>query len=464
MNIQQEREYNLSESNTAQKQLIDILEGLQPTITELNINIPLSGDIDLSILSAMGFNNIKTINLSEGKLTTINHIPNTVKVLNCSKNLLITLKLPNQLIKLNCSKNHINYIDLTELYGLLILHCENNELTELENIPEIIQEIYCDYNNISRLDLDNLDSLKILHCSHNKIMIMQNLPAQLVDLKMDNNPMAEIVQTPTVVSDDAEIRVDYIEGLNEYFRLKSKYEKSISDKKHSAYNQAKTKKLGKQRAAAVKPLCVNCKRPVGTIFTRDDVIYSAKCGDIESPCNLNIKIMNGFFMNLETVVYLQKQELNESKDAIITQKLDTIFNYLSEASSARLFKKELENYTQSGEMYKTLHDNYELLHNNMHKRELIERKNAEIYELLENIKLMLNEYTKTRNEEILKTAVQLQKDELIPKIEFLRRLKFEIMEMVSDKNEVLHLVQKENSLSKHDFTYSEPGHVMKYNK
>ena len=104
------------------------------------------------------------------------------------------------------------------------------------------------------------------------------------------------------------------------------------------------------------------------------------------------------------------------------------------------------------------------MHNNQHKRELIERKTSEIYELLAKIQVMLNEYTDSQNTEILLTAVQIQKDELIPKIEFLRRLKYEIMEMAEDKNEILHLVQNEIPLSKIDYTYSEPSRVVKFTK
>ena len=60
MNIQEERTYILSESNTAQKSIIDLLEIMHSkTITELNVIDELSGDIDFSILSSLGFNNIQ---------------------------------------------------------------------------------------------------------------------------------------------------------------------------------------------------------------------------------------------------------------------------------------------------------------------------------------------------------------------------------------------------------------------
>ena len=469
MNIQEERQYILSENNTAQRQLIDILDTLPPSTThKLNISIPLSGEVDFSVLDSMGFNHIKSIHLAEGKITQIKHIPNSVTIFHCPKNILIKLDLPKQIKDLNVSYNHINKFEFTGIHDLVKLNCSHNELTELDELPDSIREIECEYNNITRFDLDGLNSLKVLHCSHNKLMIIQNLPPQLEDLQMDNNPMAEIEhlargESKTAkVEAETETKVDYIEGLNEYFRLKSKYENKVNEMKKTAFKSSTNKKVGKRKASSVKPPCVNCKRPVGSIFSKHDEKYVAMCGDKDSPCNFNIQIMNGYFFNAEALLTTSKESVDDAKTSIIIQKLDTLFNYMSEARSTVLFKKELENYTEASELYKVQYDIYDQLHNNMHKKELIERKNSEIYELLENIQIMLNEYVKTQNEEILKTLVQMQKDELVPKIEFLRRLKYEIMEMHEDKHEVLHLVQNAIPLSKIDYTYSEPRRVIKF--
>ena len=200
------------------------------------------------------------------------------------------------------------------------------------------------------------------------------------------------------------------------------------------------------------------------IFNKQNDAYTAICGDTQSPCNLNIKIYNGYYNDLETLLYGMKDEFDDSKNAIIIQKIKTIFNYLSDSQSANLFKKELSNYNDISSLYKIVLDVYDQIYNNMHKKELIIRKNAEIYELLENIKIVLNEYTTTNNIELLKTAVQMQHDDLIPKIEFLRRLKYEIMEMNSDKNGMIHLIQNPVPLSKIVYSYDEPSNIVKFTK
>jgi hypothetical protein len=471
MNIQEEKTYILSENNTAQQQLIDLLDTLNSASTvELNIEDALSGALDFSVLGSMGFTKIRKINLGKGKITSIDHIPNTVTKFNCSHNILMSLKLPPAISELNCSHNHISDLELEGIHHLTKLNCEYNELTQLDPIPESIREIECSHNHITRLDLNDLTELRVLHCSHNKLMIIQNLPIQLEDFRMDNNPMAEIehiarnakTKTQAKVVAASETKIDYIEGLHEYFRLKNSYYSAIAVLKKKEFQKATNPTAGKRKANAVKPKCINCKRPVGSIFAKRDDKYIALCGDKDKPCNLNIQIYSGFYINTERLLYMNRELLDDSKEAIIRQKLDTLFNYISELRSAALFKKELDNYNETSQFYKDYYDKYEQTYNNMHKRELIVRKNEEIYELLETIQTMLNEYEKTNNSEILKTAVQMQMDDLMPKLGFLRRLKYEIMEMVEDKQEVLHLVQREVALNNMDFTYSEPGRVVKY--
>ena len=469
MNIQEEKTYILSENNTAQQQLIDLLDTLNPSTTvELNIEDALSGAVDFSILGSMGFTKIKKINLGKGKITSIEHIPHTVTEFNCPENILIHLKLPSEIKIVNCSHNHISDLDLDGIHNLTKLNCEYNELTELDPIPESIQEIHCSHNHLTRLDLNELTNLKVLHCSHNKLMIIQNLPIQLEDLKMDNNPMAEIehiarnAKQKAKAKDDSDEKIDYIEGLHEYFRLKNNYMMSVTALKQKAFLKATNKSVKNRKAAVatVKPKCIQCKRQVGTIFAKRGDEYIALCGDKDKPCELNIKIYSGYYFDTDKALLANRDMLEDSKNAIIQQKLDTLFNYISETKSAAIFKKELDNYMGNTEVYRDAYDKYQQTHNNMHKRELIARKNTEIYELLESIQILLNEYEKTNNKEILKTAVQMQMDELIPKLEFLRRLKYEIMEMFEDNNAVLHLVQKELSQVNMDVTYGEPGHVI----
>lgn len=61
------------------------------------------------------------------------------------------------------------------------------------------------------------------------------------------------------------------EALNEFFKLKSKYETQISANKKKIINDASLSKREKRSEfLKLKPKCINCQRPGGTKF---QVIY-----------------------------------------------------------------------------------------------------------------------------------------------------------------------------------------------
>jgi ribosomal protein S14 len=60
---------------------------------------------------------------------------------------------------------------------------------------------------------------------------------------------------------------DVKEALNEYFKLKLKYETQIKEnKKKIINNQALSNREKRSEYLKLKPKCINCKRPSGTIF------------------------------------------------------------------------------------------------------------------------------------------------------------------------------------------------------
>jgi hypothetical protein len=233
--------------------------------------------------------------------------------------------------------------------------------------------------------------------------------------------------------------------------------------KKKIYTEEPNKKLAKKQILQLKPKCIKCKRPVGTIFSngKEKNRYSATCGDPDpnTKCSLNIVIFTGTHNNLEYILNIFKNEIDELKDTIIQQKLDTLFNYLSEEASVALFKKELQNYTENGEIYKTLLDNYNSLYNNKEKQQAIINKLGDIFKLIENNRVLLEDYNKTGNREILSTALDLQVKELAPEIRNLRMLKHGIMEMDQEK-----LVRYPVTLEKTDHLSGEPPRVIKFVK
>ena len=104
-----------------------------------------------------------------------------------------------------------------------------------------------------------------------------------------------------------------ITAIDNYFKLKQKYEKQINDyiskiRKNEDLTKREKQLLFKQ----FKPKCINCKQPGGTLFTNKDRVLKAVCGSTE-PCKLDIEINQGKYAN---VINLD-ENYSKNIDAII---------------------------------------------------------------------------------------------------------------------------------------------------
>lgn len=473
MNIEEERQDIIQNNNTAQERFANIIEQLVPAETrEIHVSEALIGDIDLAILIEQGFTRIKNIQFSAGKITSISHIPETVTRLFCANNMIAVLAdLPVSLTELYVNANHIATIDLTEVPNLKILNISENDLAELTDLPESLLKLYCSDNHIAQLDLETAQRIDVLHCSNNKLMVLQNVPKSLRDLKMENNPMAEIkafAKTAIQRKEDVANKITYVESIQEYFRLKSKYDMKAKQLKHNAFESAKSKHKGRQKVLAVKPPCINCKRKVATIWAKRGQTYSAMCGDRAAPCNLHIEIYSATFFHLEDLMAVYRQEIEQYKQSIIQQKMDTLFSYISETRSATEFKKKMDEYMAYSAMYKKLMEQYDDLYNNMYKKEQLRKTMEEMYAILTSIQEMLGEYQKTGTYSVLEMAITTYKDELLLKIENARRLQNEVVEMdiveFIPNSKIMRntLVKCEYPLSMIEYLMSEPPSVLHF--
>ena len=471
--INEKREEVIKENNTAQAKLMSLLETMPTYSQSISFLEPLYGDIDFSILEKLGFDSINHIRFEAGEITNIIGLPKQLFSFTCPENLLVNIEnLPNSLKYIEIPHNYLTTIDVSKLDNLEILNISDNKIESLENLPTSLKTLIADHNELKYLDLKNMDNLYQLNISNNKITLIENLPEGRIDINSDNNPSIEYRTVLETVEQDNEkqtenpIQISYLESLNNYFKLKNNYESKMRSDKRKIMEKSENKRKGKKLLLSYKPQCINCKRPVGTIFSKIINKYMVFCGDTTQPCSLNIEIYPGEKNNLEYWISLFKEEVDGLKETIIRQKLDTLFNYVTEDKSVELFKKELEAYNQDSVILKEYIDmNDELFHNN-HKKKLIEEKNEKIFRVIENIRNLLNEYKNTQNRELLKTAVQLQVDELLPETRIIRMMKNEIMEIqyttVSNHNEY-SVFKYPISLEKLDVFIGEPSKVNKYN-
>jgi hypothetical protein len=474
--IKEQRESIILENNTAQQKLTNILNTLSKSLTELDIREHLHGDVDFAILQDLGFKHIKRIYLGEGEITNIYNLPDSLTELKCSHNMLDNLEnIPTSLELLDCQFNYLHHLEVFNLNKLKILHISHNQFQQIENLPSNLEELYCENNQIKNINLLENTNLRVLHASHNPVLILENVPPSLLDIQMDNNPLTEFKNTDNnEENNDSEVKINYLDSLHDYFKLKSKYETDLHDRRKKAFKLSPNKKMGKRAVSKIQPMCVNCKRPVGTIFSLENNIYSAICGDtnLQTKCGLDIKLDSVGFSNHVHLLYIFKEDIDDTKENIIKQKMDTIFNYVSERISVQLFKEKLKKYNENSAMYGELLNKYNDLHNNKDRNELIIKQQQDIYKLIESIHEIMEKYKKDDNKEILHKAVEIQIRELFPEIEKLRRLKYPFMEMDNqvymsegvDQKLIVNciLMQSDIHLSNLDYTFGQSQSVLKY--
>lgn len=477
------RESVFRDNNTAQIELEGILSRMNPNIKRLQLSAPLHGELDFSILNQKGFRQVEEIIIEKGEITDIKNIPDTVHILHCQNQLLIGLfDLPAKLEELNCDYNYISIFDGKKTPELKKLSISNNRLDQLLHIPEHLEELYCTNNKIRLLNLEGLRELKVLHVSDNPTLIIEHVPASLVDFKSDNSPFVNRSyetdapsRTNTSTTNETTKKIDYIEALNMYMQLKRNYEETLLQSKRVVFHNAKTKSEGKRLAKQVKPKCINCKRPVGTIFSSKDDKYTAICGDtnLNTKCSLNIQLYRGYHSDDHSLLHIFKLSSDKAKEAIIRQKLDTLFQYIDERTAAARFKKELENYNSESGVFHDVVDEYNEKYFNKSRDEKIAEKKLEISELLKQYESIINDYkTNPDNHELLRDAIQVHIKEIMPEMENLQRLKHELNEVDTQINITganvytikSTLVQRKTTLANMGQVLSEPPDVIKFNK
>ena len=319
--VEQQREQVIRENNTAQKQLLDILDNYSRQSATLNIQLPLHGDVNLLPLQELGFGLINNIIFSKGEITSIQNIPKSVTSITCSENLVKTLEnLPSSLTHINFSDNVLDSINVSNLKNLQTLILSNNRLTSLENLPSSLTELICDHNRLQQLDLQDLVNLQKLNISNNKITLVENMHEN-VELIMENNPgiIFRNSDVSQIGGDDNtdQTNTNYDDALNEYFRMKNLYEKRVHDKKKAIYGREPNKKIAKRLLLQYNPDCVKCGRPVGSIFKKkEDNKYIAICGDTQNPCSLNIEIFTGSLLNSQLIFDISKEDFDDIRDIV----------------------------------------------------------------------------------------------------------------------------------------------------
>lgn len=244
--------------------------------------------------------------------------------------------------------------------------------------------------------------------------------------------------------------------INEYYRLKSKYNNdNEKNKKKILNNKMLSIKEKKAEFKQLKPKCVNCGKPGGTTFASIISKESdggkfrelrAFCNAVE-PCGLSVNIAVGNFENISSVLKTIDEEIYTAKNEIINDKNRLLFgltttekvleNFDLQKDSIRDYTNLLENYLQ---IYIKITDDPE-------RSEKLKSELEKSYLHIQSIKDALYRFNETNGIEFVKSAVEIYQNQLRPVLNEVLKLKYRENVVVFDESDnSYHLIQRNYSI------------------
>ena len=212
----------------------------------------------------------------------------------------------------------------------------------------------------------------------------------------------------------------FLDILNQYFKYKDKYESAIKKEKNKisqldglSWNEKRTEFLKR------KPKCINCKRPVGSIFStkveKDGRHLIALCGDRKNSCPFNININLGIVENLKDSLVSDDKLLNLNKRDIIIDKNDLLFGYITPGEAVAKFDVLKELVNENTKVYEFTLQTLQNMVDNDEKKEQLLKSQTEFYNNLENYRSIIKQFETTGNNQLIVDAVDLYVNYMQPR-------------------------------------------------
>ena len=251
-------------------------------------------------------------------------------------------------------------------------------------------------------------------------------------------------------------------AINEFYKLKNKYETELFKKNKIILNNvALSSKEKKNEFKKLKPKCINCKRPGGTLFSvkffpgKDDYKeFRAVCGVISNPCNLNITVQTGKYNLLPVVLEGIEKEIQDNKKSIIDDKNRLLFGLMTTETALKNFE-EIKDYISSlTALLETYLDEYNSITDNVEKKTELKESVTQSYFYIEEIKLSITKFDEEDNTQYVRDAVNIYLNRLMPLLNKISELKYKENTVYYNENEnTYNLMQNQYTSQSLEFTY-----------
>jgi len=254
------------------------------------------------------------------------------------------------------------------------------------------------------------------------------------------------------------------EVINEYFKLKNKYETQImTNKKKIMNNPHLSNREKRSEYNKLKPKCIHCKRPGGTIFSKN---YSeeedsyrelrAFCGIVADPCNLNIVVRLAKIEWMPELLKTMEKDIKDYKNEIIDHKNKLLFGYLNTEDALEKFESIKEYITSYTSLYEQYLESYHNIVDNSEKKQELNETITNSFIEIQKIKECILQMNETNNVQYARDAVNIYTTTLMPLLYTIRNLKYnETIVWHNDYTNTCNLIQNKYSIESLSFTSSD---------
>jgi len=232
----------------------------------------------------------------------------------------------------------------------------------------------------------------------------------------------------------ASLEEEYYNSITKYYVLKQKYDERVKNLKKKYLSNNNSLLQNKQILSKLSYKCINCNKDGGTIFSNENNMLKAVCGNKSNPCKLNIIIQKGNVDNVVDMLELLTSKLLKLKCNIIILKLDYIFNYKNQEVSSQEFETINSDITKTYEEYNLVLDKYINITNNKDKIEELRLNQIELYELIDKIKYCNKQYIESNKTIFVKEAIDIYINKLVSLVETIKQLKYKKVYVYNNKD------------------------------
>ena len=198
----------------------------------------------------------------------------------------------------------------------------------------------------------------------------------------------------------------------------------------------------REELTKLEPKCINCKNVGGTIFTQEGKNLKATCGNTRSPCQLNIDITRGDYLDAFELRSIVEETVNEKKAEIITSKLNLLFGYTSEDETAEQFEEILNDYKDNEQLLQNINASIDDVINNPEKQEALNESKVALYGLVSSMQQKIKQYKKDGDNTLIRQVVEETVNEAVPTASKIRQLMYNVSSVTYDSDDdTYHLNQ-----------------------